>query len=625
MKKIIFCIFLNFSLIATAQEMLVPLPGNPILQNIVTSEEMLHKTQVAIKLPFFDDFSWSFLYPDSSLWADRYTFINDGFCRNGITIGCATLDAYDKYGRIYQHLSSYPMIADTLTSINIRLDSIFVGIPKPASIADSLYLSFFFQPQGFGEKPETADSLLLQFYNPFTSEWKTVWSHPGMSYNQFVSTYNTSMKIVMIPIRDSVYLKPNFKFRFLNYASISNNNFPTWLINADHWNIDYVYLNASRNKNDTILPDVAFRSRIQSLLKTYSSMPWSHFMINSNANMIQAVAIPYKNYSNTLLNLTERLIIKDLSGTTPGYNSGIVATNLSPLVDTVFIRQPFPYTFNSLVSKNAEFMVQFCINTNTIADLIRHNDTVQFYQRFYNYFAYEDGTAEMGYVVMGGNARVAQQFILSHPDTLRSVQFFFPSDKNGFVSDLFFTLIIWNDQNGKPGQIIYQEPYLKPINEGLNKFHTYVLKEPIAVSGTIYVGYQQLDENGIVLGFDKNTNISNKIFYSTSNVWNQTMYEGALLIRIIVGDTTHAYQSNDSPEIIKINVFPNPVKVGQKLTVELPNCEFKISLYNSLGQNIHQCFGVDRMSLIWSFEPGIYALIVEGNGQRTIKKILSIQ
>ena len=88
--------------------------------------------------------------------------------------------------------------------------------------------------------------------------------------------------------------------------------------------------------------------------------------------------------SNSLLNVTERFTIEDLSGSTTGYNSGLSASNLNPQAD-VILCSPVPYTFN-LVSGNAEFIVNIVLIA-TINDPIKSNDTLSFYQRFYNYFA----------------------------------------------------------------------------------------------------------------------------------------------------------------------------------------------------------------------------------------------
>ena len=146
-----------FALHASAQE---------ILTNYrTTTEKAPIKRGVAEArfLPFFDDFSHSNLYPDSTKWTDNNVLVNDGFplCppnRNG-----ATFDVLDANGRVYNYAISNAFVAEYLTSARIRLDSIMEPEPRALTPADSVYLSFYYQPQGNGNAPEAQDSLVLQF------------------------------------------------------------------------------------------------------------------------------------------------------------------------------------------------------------------------------------------------------------------------------------------------------------------------------------------------------------------------------------------------------------------------------------------------------------------------------
>ena len=146
-----------FALHASAQE---------ILTNYrTTTEKAPIKRGVAEArfLPFFDDFSHSDLYPDSMKWTDNNVLVNDGFplCppnRNG-----ATFDVLDANGRVYNYAISNAFVAEHLTSARIRLDSIMEPEPRALTPADSVYLSFYYQPQGNGNAPEAQDSLVLQF------------------------------------------------------------------------------------------------------------------------------------------------------------------------------------------------------------------------------------------------------------------------------------------------------------------------------------------------------------------------------------------------------------------------------------------------------------------------------
>ena len=113
-----------------AQELLLPLKSNSALKN----QRMPARVQsvVALSLPFIDDFSGALPYPNPSLWADAAVYINPNYGVNAPTYG----------------------VADYLTSQPINL-----GNKAPS---DSVYLSFFYQPEGLGEQPDAKDSLVVQ-------------------------------------------------------------------------------------------------------------------------------------------------------------------------------------------------------------------------------------------------------------------------------------------------------------------------------------------------------------------------------------------------------------------------------------------------------------------------------
>src|SRR5690606_37405864 len=99
-----------------------------------------------ISLPFFDDFSQQYYYPDADKWEDNYVYINSNYAVNPISYGVATFDGLDSTGYPYNFNNPTSHgVADYLTSKPIDL----------SSVTDSVYLSFFFQPQGNGNRPET--------------------------------------------------------------------------------------------------------------------------------------------------------------------------------------------------------------------------------------------------------------------------------------------------------------------------------------------------------------------------------------------------------------------------------------------------------------------------------------
>jgi len=618
----IIALSLIFQFTAMAQEQLQGLMEQPhIIQYLKDNGSIQQKNDKStfVKMPVADDFSTYYGYPDNTIWADSFVFVSDGFARNNLTIGSVIFDAFNEEGQMYSGASSFPFKADYLTSLPVRLDSVFTGTPHVATPADSVYLSFFYQPQGWGDKPETDDSLVVQLYNPVLDEWNTVWASPGMSYQQFKTLYGVDYKSVMIPITNADYFTSEFRFRFYNIVSLANNAFPTWAGNVDLWTIDYVYLNAGRNMNDTFPVDVAFRQRQMSLLKDYHSMPWSHFIVNPTSNMAALVALPYKNYSNVLLNLTEQLIITDLSGTTSGYNSGISASNLDPLQDTIFSRTPFPYIFNSTVSENAEFLTRFIINSATIPDMVGANDTVFSYQRFYNYFSYDDGTPEAGYGLIGTNAQLAYKFTLSHPDTLRAVQMQFNRVLNNVNENYYFNLRVWNEIAGKPGDVIYEELGLRPVVNGFYGFHNYVLQQAIPVSGNIYVGWKQQDSEALNLGYDRNTNRSDRVFYNTDGQWLTSLYEGTLMMRIIVGSDTEPYV-DISGQIIEDTqwlIVPNPSTSVDGFRIDgISEYPVHLQVFSTEGRKVYESM-YDGAVIYSDLAPGIYIVLLSDSNKGT--------
>ena len=77
-------------------------------------------------------------------------------------------------------------------------------------------------------------------------------------------------------------------------------------------------------------------------------------------------------------------------------------------------------------------------------------------QKFYSHFSYDDGSVESAYGINVSGAMAAYQFKLNRPDTLRAVQMYFPQMLDS-VNQLSFLLTVWDDNNGVPGNILYQK------------------------------------------------------------------------------------------------------------------------------------------------------------------------
>ncbi|MGB4292336.1 MAG: T9SS type A sorting domain-containing protein [Bacteroidales bacterium] len=501
------------------------------------------KSTDTLEVPFFDDFSDSYIYPDNKRWEDKFVFINNTYSVNQISVGIATFDALDSDGRLYETASSFVFEADHLTSKPLNLNY---------SIDDNIYLSFFYEAGGLSDKPEPGDSLVLQFWAPAEQEWFRIWKAPSTETNGF--------RPVIINIADSRFLKKGFRFRFINHASLSSAiSDPSMAGNSDIWNIDYILLDKNRHPADTNPPDVAFTLPVRSVLKTYEEMPWYQFRQVFLSEMGPYITINYRNNDRIVRNVTRSFQITDV------YNNSVVhsftagATNIDSGA-VVTYNAGLIYTFNSSSTDSALFRIKCYLTTDAFDR--KQNDTIVYYQRFGRCFAFDDGTSEGGYGISGlgsRNAMLAYRFKSFIPDTLRAVQICF-NDSYQNANQRAFDLIVWDNNHGVPGNVIYtQEEMIVKQGESINGFYTYVLDKPVEIIGDFFVGWRQRSETFLNAGFDLNTPHNGRQLYYLNGEWNVSQMPGSVMIRPVFGPEIKS-SDIDNPQYneMRIKIWPNP-------------------------------------------------------------------
>ncbi|MDD5569541.1 MAG: T9SS type A sorting domain-containing protein [Bacteroidales bacterium] len=631
-------LILIFSFSCYSQETLVGLQTNPVITNYLKNNKNVitrGKRAATIKpvyLPFVDDFSKDNIYPDSSLWLDSCAFINRDLGKNPVTLGVATFDALDKNGKLYDNASSTSEVSDYLTSKPIRLDSTNELPPQPINVSDSVYFSFYYQPQGNSDNsPEPGDSLVLEFFSPVDTTWKTVWSSAGgMTYQQFYNIYQKSFRLIMLPVRDSIYFKNGFKFRFKNYASVANSYEPSWASGiVDQWNIDYVYMNKGRTIGDTIFDDVAFVDKIGSLLNDYQSMPWDHFKADSTGKIVDALNIVYKNLSDSTKNVKRDFVITDLSGSTLPYNYTGGNLNISPFSEEIFTVpiKNYSLTLNSYDTTTLEVEA----SVNTTPDDNGNNDTVKARQVFSDYYAYDDGVPEAGWGLTGSNAKkgkAACKFILNKSDTLKEVQIYFNRTLNEANKKMFY-LGIWTSL--VPENVVYKSNSPVPFPEfedSLNEFHTYYLETPLYCSGTIYIGWYQTTNDNLNMGFDLNNEFgwsgtyNGNLFYNTDGTWQNSSYKGALMMRPVFKKVIpQAVENNDFKN--NILVYPNPAKDFINIKNETNEKKLRIVIFDFLGrERINSIINTDSGNTkinLNDFGEGLYIIQISDLNGKILK------
>ena len=559
-------------------------------------------------LPFFEDFSNYTGYPNEKLFADRQAYINQTFAVRPISIGVATLDALNEYGEIYPHLSTIPKGADTLTSRCIRLDTLFSadGIRKIIP-SDSVYFSFYFQPGGaglagsdqpIGNQPNINDSLVLEFgYIPvgdttFTTVWHHVWATPGFNINTWnpLDTPYQYFKQILIPITDERYLSNSFRFRFRNYASLEpQTGMVGWEGNVDQWHIDYIRLNVNRSRNDIYTNDLTFITPTTSFLKTYQAMPWKQFKredIISNFNNQLANISKIGRQANYKYTITHKGNIESTYKSGDGIDVLSYFTN--GMVTYPDLVSP-EISYSPHLTDTATFVITHVFQNSHEPDFCLSNDTCIYEQKFYDYYAYDDGTAEYGYCLNNqyNKAYLAMKFELQTPDSLRGVQMWFNHTKNDENTNAAFDIVIWQDDGtGKPAvKPLYTLTDNKPSFDESQflDFVEYTFDKKILVSGVIWVGFEQIGNKQLNLGFDQNNDARNFFLYNTAGTWETSAYKGTPMIRPVFGERIKKPNSITHTPALTSVVSPNPA-TDQIIIRNYETGIISVEIYDLLGR-----------------------------------------
>ena len=608
MNKHLLNIFLLLAMpaIAVSQEIITGLQVNSRVKQMAEKSSPSRRAVEPLLLPFFDDFSDSQIFPHPSRWSDNDAFINDDYAVNPPTVGVATLDAIDSQGRLYSNASPFPYMADFLTSQPIRLDSLFTPVKRIITRADSLYLSFYYQPQGFGNVPAKKDSLILEFLAPgetrpfiteldtiingvdttlydttFIEGWRKVWSDYGQSLKSFYAQDSSWFRQVLVPVDDSaMFYTKEFRFRFRNFASLASGILPDWQSNGDQWNIDYVYLNIGRNNRDTLHKDVAFAAKAPPMLKNYTSMPYNQFRPNVVNEMKTNLEMRLTNLDKDNYNISYGYSVsQEYKPTFYSYSGGNFF--IPPYITSgysnhlPFATPPVNFKFPILTGVREKIFFTTTHVISTEANLMRRqNDTVRHVQVFANYLSYDDGTAEAGHGLSFPGAQLAYKFKLNRPDSLMAVQMYFNQTLKGGNIKSFY-LNVWNDYFGDPGELIYSRFGYEPAHEdSLNKFFTYQLDSILKIEAgrfpnlIFYVGYEQTTADNLNIGYDFNNDASTHTYFNTAGKWRQSIYPGALMIRPVLGKL----KVMDIPEnevAQKLKIYPNPASTGL-VWIDLP-------------------------------------------------------
>lgn len=572
-----------------------------------------------LKIPFFDDFVSTNVYPDSTRWKNNYVYINSDFPINPPSFGVATFDDLDQNGNPYQELNDQVFGAcDTLLSLNINLkDSNGVSY----TLTDSFYFSFFCQRQGNGDPSDLKDSIILQFKDK-TDNWNTVWKVRGGALTPFVF-YNIS-------VNDIKYFFKGFQFRFINYSRHTGN--------MNQWHLDYIHLDRHRKANVNYYDDFAVQSKPTSLLKNYAQLPYNHFLADSSNQIADSIYFYASNLHKNGMNIQAKHT-ESVNGNT------IVSTNFLSNSANIYAmsnakRRFNRFGINTITPERFKIKREYEIIDANFTTLYSANDKITTYQEFGSCYAYDDGSAEYGF---GYNddvidpfyqGAIAYKFNLIKPDTIWAVGMFFNQSvkSSKYINfDIKGWKKITDVGNGRNNDEVLFSLYNQTpkFTDSLNGFHIFYLDTPLLLpKGDFYIGWEQIGNYHLDVGYDINngyhqTETSDNLYWSDRGNWQKVTFKGALMMRPYIGKKIiYGSASLTKAKQTKIAAYPNPFE--NKIYIETSGKLNIVRIYDNAGKLILSTYKSEID--VSEIKAGMYTLqIFEQNGNSYFQKIIKLQ
>lgn len=616
--------FIIFSLYANAQ-VKIPLENDPLRDVRRYDNARIEANGDTVEIPFFDDFSQSAIFPDPGLW-EPYggTYINNRYAINPPTINAASFDGLDHTGNAYSASEQFGE-TDKLVSRPIQ----FGNFPaKGDSSRQTVYISFFWQPAGHLEVPDSAegDRLELQLKNQ-NNQWETLWAEYGDSSQPF------QIAIERIPEQ---FLYDGFQFRFQCYGNRAG---------FDGWHVDYIYLNKGRDVNNIHFEDQSFGSTPTSILKDYLAMPYNQFKAGKDEVLADSVFVHINNlddifnsneYFGVLQDCTDNAVLDTIvkntftfEGNTFGYEiGGPVNNNIIPAKD-----EPFTIANNFEINGDKDFSGQGYID-------FTQNNRISFQNRFKNYYAYDDGTAETGFGLDEAGGDMAVEYTLYEPDTLWGIGIALVNTGPNMLGNTF-VLKVWKelDDNNDPAYTkihtyqYYSESIIIDNDDSTNALNYYQLEEPLYLDeGTFYLGFQNTIDRKLPIGWDENNDATGKTYGKTGVSWynfeDVNIDDGTLMMRpYFKRNPDNVISAREYPGSVQentdaIQVYPNPAKKH----IHIEGNFNAIALHHLNGKRVYhqrfKKFTKKHAITLNNYHAGMYILKIKTHTGWNIKKVI---
>ena len=574
----------------------------------------------ATQLPFTDEFSYAddlVVYPDENRWLDKDAYVNDHLAYHPPSIGVATLDGTDENGRAYGQAGA----SDTLTSIFIDLSSYGPD--------DEVYFSFTYQPGGLSLAPFPQDSLILEFKNA-DQEWKQVFQALGP---ENVTVPAPEFSYEELAMSDERYLHDNFQFRFRNYSPGSG------VLSV--WHLDYIRIEEDFEPSPQfrlITEDVALGHPPYSIFKQYTAMPMTQFLADIDLSLRDTIRVDLYNHNEgaQTIEANKWHVLNLSNGDTLAPSNQLVdifqdgQDNFDP-GQYAIVQASVPSEQRSVLRDNirnklaseeeAVLEVHFDLNRGIESPRqgYQENNKASTIQYLSDFFAYDDGSAELQLGVSGDFGAVALEFELLEPQIIKGMLLSFvvvAEDDSGETfryelrrGSLDGDVLVLEDNATVeyPGEDVnfpqfsyYEFPEIEDGIELQRGKYFLIVRSKRGV--TINIGYdRQMDQ----------INSRHYAFNTSRRAWelageNQYYPPGVMMGRLVTSDFMRTNNQEAAEDDLSWTIYPNPAR--DLLLIDGLEQAVDYRVYDSFGRLRKSGTQLNKSLDVKDLTPGSYML-----------------
>ena len=254
----------------------------------------------------------------------------------------------------------------------------------------------------------------------------------------------------------------------------------------------------------------------------------------------------------------------------------------------------------------------------TFSPAVSRNNTATTLTELGDYFAYDDGSAEVTVEGQEDNV-IVQRYRAYVPDQLIGIRIRLPRGLGSAGNQDINFEVYGEGEAGRPGELLYS--FSAPVlyaenffNDSLQAFTSYALPEVLDLPvGDFYIGWRQgTADRSLPVGFDRNSQPDSVAFFNTGSGFEILggSTQGAIMIRpLMSGADVMPTATRDPVAEQFVTVYPNPT-VGELNIQPLRGVsvqELSYRLYAANGQQVD--YGSGRLTLnLADLPPGMYLL-----------------